>query len=82
MNRILEVDLPNARVVVEPGVINLDVTPRRSAELFLRARSFVAIGVHYRRKRRGKLGGAHCLKYGFTTTHVLGSKWFCRTARW
>ena len=28
MNRILEVDYPNARVVVEPGVINLDVTGR------------------------------------------------------
>src|SRR6267378_1275604 len=28
MNRILEVDFPNARVVVEPGVINLDVTGR------------------------------------------------------
>src|SRR5881394_42302 len=28
MNRILEVDLPNARVVAEPGVINLDVTGR------------------------------------------------------
>src|SRR3974377_735582 len=28
MNRILEVDLPNARVVAEPGVINLSVTAR------------------------------------------------------
>src|ERR1700732_2791468 len=28
MNRILEVDFPNARVVVEPGVINLEVTGR------------------------------------------------------
>jgi glycolate oxidase len=28
MNRILEIDFPNARVVVEPGVINLDVTGR------------------------------------------------------
>jgi len=28
MNRILEVDFPNARVVVEPGVLNLDVTAR------------------------------------------------------
>ena len=28
MNRILEVDLPNARVMVEPGVINADVTQR------------------------------------------------------
>src|SRR4051812_4283207 len=32
MNRILEVDLPNARVVVEPGVINLDVTGRVAAQ--------------------------------------------------
>jgi glycolate oxidase len=31
MNRILEVDLPNARVVVEPGVINSDVTQRIAA---------------------------------------------------
>src|SRR5215831_17948052 len=30
MNRILEVDYDNARVVVEPGVINLDVTSRVS----------------------------------------------------
>ena len=30
MNRILEVDLPNARVVVEPGVINADITQRVS----------------------------------------------------
>src|SRR5260370_26684500 len=28
MNRILEVDIPNARVVVEPGVINAEVTQR------------------------------------------------------
>src|ERR1051325_6414990 len=28
MNRILEVDIPNARVTVEPGVINLDITGR------------------------------------------------------
>src|SRR5690242_2299787 len=28
MNRILDVDYANARVVVEPGVINLDVTGR------------------------------------------------------
>src|SRR5215472_2118488 len=28
MNRILEVDIPNARIVVEPGVINLDVSAR------------------------------------------------------
>ena len=55
MNRILEVDLPNARVVVEPGVINLDVTSRVHAHgILLRARSFVAIGVQHRRQRRGE----------------------------
>ncbi len=32
MNRILDVDFPNARVVVEPGVINLDVTGRVSPQ--------------------------------------------------
>jgi glycolate oxidase len=30
MNRILEVDSVNARVVVEPGVINSDITQRVS----------------------------------------------------
>jgi len=32
MNRILEVDLPNQRVVVEPGVMNLNVTARVAPE--------------------------------------------------
>src|SRR3954451_8217181 len=31
LNRILEVDIPNARVVVEPGVINAHVTQRVGA---------------------------------------------------
>ncbi len=34
MNRILEIDLPNARVVVEPGVTNLDdQRPRAAARI-------------------------------------------------
>src|SRR6202140_3099565 len=37
MNRILEVDFPNARIVVEPGVINLDVTGRVSSRDYLYA---------------------------------------------
>ena len=38
MNRILELDLPNARIVVEPGVINAHVTQRvRSSRLLLRS---------------------------------------------
>jgi glycolate oxidase len=62
MNRILEVDFPNARVVVEPGVINLDVTGRVASQ------SICSIGGNVAENS----GGAHCLKYGFTTTHVLG----------
>jgi glycolate oxidase len=73
MNRILEVDLPNARVVVEPGVINLDVTSRVLPREYFYApdpssQSVCSIGGNVAENS----GGAHCLKYGFTTTHVLG----------
>src|SRR5260370_22726859 len=73
MNRILEVDLPNARVVAEPGVINLDVTGRVQPQEYLYApdpssQSICSIGGNVAENS----GGAHCLKYGFTTTHVLG----------
>jgi glycolate oxidase len=73
MNRILEVDLENARVVVEPGVINLDITGRVEANQFFYApdpssQSVCSIGGNVAENS----GGAHCLKYGFTTTHVLG----------
>ena len=72
LNRILEVDIPNQRVVVEPGVINLDVTRRVAPS-----------GYHYAPDPSSQLicsiggnvaensGGAHCLKYGFTVHHVL-----------
>ncbi len=73
MNRILEVDFPNARVVVEPGVINLDVTARVAPQDYFYApdpasQSICSIGGNVAENS----GGAHCLKYGFTTTHVLG----------
>jgi len=73
MNRILEVDLPNARVIVEPGVINLDVTGRVQPHAYFYApdpssQSVCSIGGNVAENS----GGAHCLKYGFTTTHVLG----------
>src|SRR5581483_10586685 len=68
MNRILEVDLPNARVVVQQGVINLDVTGRIMSEDYFYApdpssQSVCSIGVDVAENS----GGAHCLKYGFTT---------------
>jgi glycolate oxidase len=73
MNRILDIDFPNARVVVEPGVINLDVTGRVAHEEYFYApdpssQSVCSIGGNVAENS----GGAHCLKYGFTTTHVLG----------
>jgi glycolate oxidase len=73
MNRILEVDFPNTRVVVEPGVINLDVTGRIEHNEYFYApdpssQSICSIGGNVAENS----GGAHCLKYGFTTTHVLG----------
>ncbi len=73
LNRILEVDIPNQRIVVEPGVINLNVTGRVAPHGYFYApdpssQSVCSIGGNVAENS----GGAHCLKYGFTTTHVLG----------
>jgi glycolate oxidase len=73
LDRILEVDIENQRVVVEPGVINLHVTQRVSADGYFYApdpssQQVCSIGGNVAENA----GGAHCLKYGFTVTHVLG----------
>ncbi len=73
LNRILEVDIPNQRVVVEPGVINAIVTQEVAPYGYFYApdpssQSVCSIGGNIAENS----GGAHCLKYGFTTTHVLG----------
>jgi glycolate oxidase len=73
MNRILEVDLESQRVVVEPGVANLDVTRAVAAHGFFYApdpssQQVCTIGGNVAENA----GGAHCLKYGFTTHHVTG----------
>jgi glycolate oxidase len=73
MNRILEVDLANARIVVEPGVINAHVTQRVAPHGYFYApdpssQSVCTIGGNVAENA----GGAHCLKYGFTVTHVIG----------
>ena len=72
MNRILSVDLANRQVVVEPGVINSHVTQRVTPQGYFYApdpssQSVCTIGGNVAENA----GGAHCLKYGFTTTHVL-----------
>jgi len=72
MNRILEIDIPNQLVIVEPGVINSHVTDAVAAHGYFYApdpssQSVCTIGGNIAENA----GGAHCLKYGFTTTHVL-----------
>lgn len=75
MNRILEVDLANQCVVVQPGVINNWVTQAVSGAGFYYApdpssQIICSIGGNIAENS----GGVHCLKYGVTTNHVLGLK--------
>ena len=75
MNRVLSIDYDNQRVVVEPGVINLHVTNAVAPRGYYYApdpssQSVCTIGGNVAENS----GGAHCLKYGFTTNHVLGLK--------
>jgi len=75
MRRILEVDLANGWVRVEPGVINLDVTRAVSGAGMYYApdpssQGVCSIGGNVAENS----GGAHCLKYGFTTNHILAAR--------
>ena len=74
LNRILEVDLERARIVVEPGVTNLDVSKAVAADGWFYApdpssQQVCTIGGNVAENS----GGAHCLKYGFTVNHVLAA---------
>src|SRR5262249_56807946 len=75
MNRILEIDLENGWIRVEPGVFNLDVSKAIGAAGYYYApdpssQSICSIGGNVAENS----GGAHCLKYGFTVNHVLGAR--------
>jgi glycolate oxidase len=75
LNRILEVDVDSERVVVEPGVANLDVTRGVAAHGYFYApdpssQQVCTIGGNLAENS----GGAHCLKHGFTVNHVTGAK--------
>src|SRR5829696_3615002 len=72
MRTVLEVDRDGQRAVVEPGVINLQVTRAAAAGGYYYApdpssQQVCSIGGNVAENS----GGAHCLKYGFTTNHVL-----------
>jgi glycolate oxidase len=73
MRRILEIDRDNQRAVVEPGVINLQLSTETMPLGYYYApdpssQQVCSIGGNVAENS----GGAHCLKYGFTTNHVTG----------
>ena len=73
MNRILDVDLPNRTVTVQAGVTNLAVSHSVQSSGFYYApdpssQLACTIGGNIAENS----GGVHCLKYGTTTTNVLG----------
>ncbi len=75
MKRILDVDMENHRITVEPGVINNWVTQAVSGAGFYYApdpssQIICSIGGNVAENS----GGVHCLKYGVTTNHVIGLK--------
>jgi glycolate oxidase len=75
MRTIREIAPEDERAVVEPGVINLQVTKAASPFGYYYApdpssQQICSIGGNVAENS----GGAHCLKYGFTTNHVTGAQ--------
>lgn len=73
MNRILELDIENERAVVQPGVVNLDITLAAQPFGYFYApdpssQRACTIGGNVAENA----GGPHTLAYGVTTNHVLG----------
>jgi glycolate oxidase len=73
MNRILAIDLENERAVVQPGVVNLDITLAVEPQGYFYApdpssQRACTIGGNVSENA----GGPHTLAYGVTTNHVLG----------
>ena len=73
MTEFRDVDADDQRAVVQPGVVNLDVTRRAAPHGYYYApdpssQQVCSIGGNVAENS----GGAHCLKYGFTAHHVTG----------
>ncbi|MBS8263145.1 FAD-binding protein [Mesobacillus boroniphilus] len=73
MKKLLSVDFENRRAVVEPGFVNLKLTNSISDKGYYYApdpssQYCCTIGGNVAENA----GGAHCLKYGVTTNHILG----------
>src|SRR4051812_36195152 len=75
MRTIQEVRPEDQRAVVDPGVVNLTLTQATTPSGYYYApdpssQQVCSIGGNLAENS----GGAHCLKYGFTTNHVLGAE--------
>jgi glycolate oxidase len=75
LNKIIKLDLDQRIAVVEPGVININITKAAAAAGLIYApdpssQTICTIGGNV----AFNSGGAHCLKYGMTSNHVLGLK--------
>jgi glycolate oxidase len=73
LNRILKIDLQNHLAIVEPGVINVEVTQAVAKDGFFYApdpssQAACSIGGNV----ANNSGGPHTLAYGVTTNHVVG----------
>jgi glycolate oxidase len=73
MNKVLSIDLPNRVARVEAGITNSGITQAVVGQGFFYApdpSSQIACTVGGNVATNS--GGAHCLKYGVTTNHILG----------
>lgn len=73
MKKLLSVDFENCRAVVQPGFVNLKLTNAIADKGYYYApdpssQYCCTIGGNVAENA----GGAHCLKYGVTTNHILG----------
>src|SRR4051794_17364861 len=73
MNQILEIDLANERMVVQPGVVNFDMTLAVQGSGYFYApdpssQRACTIGGNVSENA----GGPHTLAYGVTTNHIIG----------
>jgi glycolate oxidase len=72
LKRILEIDLENQRVCVEPGVTNASVSAAVAPGFFYPPDPSSQIVCTIGGNVAENSGGAHCFKYGFTTNYVTG----------
>ncbi|MEE8581438.1 MAG: FAD-linked oxidase C-terminal domain-containing protein [Myxococcota bacterium] len=82
MNRILEVNAPDRLAVVQPGVVNLELSQAVAVHRLFYApdpssQQVCTIGGNVAENA----GGPHTLKYGTTTTHVLALEMVLPDAR-